>query len=119
MVLNKTTDESVSLLGGEAIVKRVIATEGQTVSIDYSTSTVYVDGQPLDEPSVWEFMDRRTGPYSGQIPFVVPEGSVFVMGDNRNNSTDSRHELLGPVDKGYILGRAVFILFPFSDLGPL
>ena len=119
VVLNKTTDESVSLLGGEAIVKRVIATEGQTVSIDYSTSTVYVDGEELDEPYVWEFMDRRTGPYSGQIPFVVPEGSVFVMGDNRNNSTDSRHEMLGPVDKGYILGRAVFILFPFSDFGPL
>lgn len=119
VVLNKTTDETLSLLGGEAIVKRVIATEGQTVSIDYNTSTVYVDGQPLTEPYVWESMDRRSGPYSGQTPFVVPEGSVFVMGDNRNNSTDSRHELLGPVDTGYILGRAVCIMFPFSDLGLL
>ena len=119
VVLNKTTNETLSLLGGEAIVKRVIATEGQTVSIDYLTSTVYVDGQPLDEPYVREKMDFRSGPYSGQIPFVVPEGSVFVMGDNRNNSTDSRHELLGPVDTGYILGRAVCILFPFSDIGLL
>ena len=119
VVLNKTTNETLSLLGGEAIVKRVIATEGQTVSIDYLTSTVYVDGQPLDEPYVREKMDFRSGPYSGQIPFVVPEGSVFVMGDNRNNSTDSRHELLGPVDTGYILGRAVCILFPFSDMGLL
>ncbi len=119
VVLNKTTDETFSLLGGEAIVKRVIATEGQTVSIDYTTSTVYVDGQPLDEPYVWEAMDFRSGPYSGQLPFVVPEGSVFVMGDNRNNSTDSRHELLGPVDTGYILGRAVCILFPLSDFGLL
>jgi len=116
VVLNKTTDETLSLLGGEAIVKRVIATEGQTVSIDYAASTVYVDGQPLDEPYVWEEMDFRSGPYSGQLPFVVPEGCVFVMGDNRNNSTDSRHELLGPVDTGYILGRAVCILFPFSDI---
>ena len=119
VVLNKTTDETLSLLGGEAIVKRIIATEGQTVSVDYQTSTVYVDGQPLAEPYVWEDMDWRTGPYSGQTPFVVPDGSVFVMGDNRNNSTDSRHELLGPVDKGYILGRAVLILFPLSDFGPL
>lgn len=119
VVLNKTVDETLSLLGGEAIVKRVIATEGQTVSVDYDSSVVYVDGQPLEEPYVWERMDRRTGPYSGQTPFVVPEGSVFVMGDNRNNSTDSRHELLGPVDEGYILGRAVCILFPFSDMSLL
>lgn len=119
VVLNKTTDETRSLLGGEAIVKRVIATEGQTVLIDYNTSTVYIDGTPLDEPYIWESMDFRSGPYSGQTPFVVPEGSIFVMGDNRNNSTDSRHELLGTVDTGYILGKAVCILFPFSDIGLL
>lgn len=117
VVLNKTTDETVSLLGGDAIVKRVIATGGQTISIDYNTSTVYIDGEPLDEPYLWEDMDFRSGPYSGQTPFVVPEGSIFVMGDNRNGSTDSRHELLGTVDTRYILGKAVCILFPFSDMG--
>lgn len=119
VVLNKTTDESLTLLGGEAIVKRVIATGGQTVRIDYETSTVYVDGEPLDEPYIWEEMDWRTGPCSGQTPIEVPEGSVFVMGDNRNNSTDSRHELLGTVDSRYILGRAVCIIFPLSDIGLL
>lgn len=119
VVLNKTTDETISLLGGEAIVKRVIATQGQTVFIDYNTSTVYVDGAPLDEPYVREDMEFRSGPYSGQTPFVVPEGSIFVMGDNRNESTDSRHQLLGPVDTRYVLGRAVCILFPFSDIGLL
>lgn len=119
VVVNKTTDETVALLGGDAIVKRVIATGGQTVSIDYNTSTVYVDGAPLDEPYVWEPMDSHFGPYSGQSPFVVPEGSIFVMGDNRNASTDSRNQLLGPIDTGYVLGRAVCILFPFSDLGLL
>lgn len=119
VVLNKTTDESIALLEGDAIVKRIIATEGQTVSIDYQTSTVYVDGQPLDEPYVRERMEWRFGPYSGQTPFVVPEGSVFVMGDNRNYSTDSRHEMLGTIDTRYILGRAVCILFPFSDFGLL
>lgn len=119
VVLNKTTDETIALLGGDAIVKRIIATEGQTVSIDYETSTVYVDGQPLDEPYVRERMEFRFGPYSGQTPFVVPEGSVFVLGDNRNYSTDSRHEMLGTIDSRYILGRAVCILFPFSDFGLL
>ena len=119
VVLNKTTDESIALLGGDAIVKRIIATEGQTVSIDYETSTVYVDGQPLDEPYIREKMEFRFGPYSGQTPFVVPEGCVFVMGDNRNYSTDSRHEMLGTIDARYILGRAVCILFPFSDFGLL
>lgn len=119
VVLNKTTDETIALLGGDAIVKRIIATEGQTVSIDYETSTVYVDGQPLDEPYVRERMEWRFGPYSGQTPFVVPEGSVFVLGDNRNYSTDSRHEMLGTIDSRYILGRAVCILFPFSDIGLL
>ena len=119
VVLNKTTDETVSLLGGDAIVKRVIATEGQEVFIDYNTSTVYIDGDPLNEPYLWEAMEFRSGPYSGQTPFVVPEGSIFVMGDNRNGSTDSRHELLGTVDTGYVLGKAVCILFPFSDMGLL
>lgn len=119
VVLNKTTDETASLLGGEAIVKRIIATEGQTVYIDYASNTLFIDGKPVDEPYLWERMQARLGPYSGQTPFVVPEGSVFVMGDNRNESTDSRHELLGPVDTGYILGRVTCILFPLSDMGLL
>ena len=119
VVLNKTTDETLSLLWGEAIVKRIIAVGGQTVSIDYNTSTVYVDGEALNEPYIRDTMDFRSGPYSGQTPFVVPEGSIFVMGDNRNHSTDSRHELLGTVDTGYVLGKAVCILFPFSDMGLL
>ncbi len=116
VVLNKTTDETRALLGGDAIVKRVVAVGGQTVRIDYNTSTLYVDEQAVDEPYVREFMHLRFGPYSGQTPFVVPEDSVFVLGDNRNESTDSRQEMLGPVHKDYILGRAVCILFPFSDM---
>ncbi len=116
VVLNKTTAETTALLGGDAIVKRVVAVGGQTVRIDYSTSTLYVDDQAVDEPYVREFMHLRSGPYSGQTPFVVPEDSVFVLGDNRNESTDSRQEMLGPVHKDYILGRALCILFPFSDM---
>lgn len=119
VVLNKTTDETYTLLQGDAIVKRVIAVGGQTVWIDYGSSTVYVDGEPLEEPYITQEMMPRTGPYSGQTPVTVPEGSVFVMGDNRNGSTDSRHELLGTVDEHYVMGRAVCILFPFSRFSAL
>ena len=116
VVLNKTTPETTALLGGDAIVKRVIAVGGQTVYIDYNTSTVYVDGEPLDEPYVNEdYLYEHSGPYSGQLPFVVPEGEIFVMGDNRNHSTDSRHPMVGTIDVDYVLGRAECILFPFSD----
>lgn len=103
------------------IVKRVIALEGQTVEIDYSTATVYVDGTALDEPYILPHPDspdmllpsneKEQGTY-----WVVPEGCVFVMGDNRNHSADSRNEGLGPVDTRYIIGKALFIIAPFSRM---
>lgn len=99
------------------IVKRVIATGGQTVEIDYSAGTVTVDGQVLDEPYINEMMVE---PYFENLTSVtVPEGSIFVMGDNRNNSSDSRDPALGTVDERYVLGRALFVLFPFGDFGPI
>jgi len=119
VVLNKTTSEAATLLGGDAIVKRVIATEGQIVEIDYDNNVVYVDGIALDEPYVWEEMRPRPGSHSKQTSFIVPEDSIFVMGDNRNGSTDSRHDMLGMIHKDYVLGRAICILFPFSDIGLL
>jgi len=94
------------------IVKRVVATGGQVVDIDFLSGIVYVDGQPLHEDYVSEptFLSEGT-----EFPLTVPEGSVFVMGDNRNNSTDSRDVRLGTVDERYIIGRAVFLLFPGPD----
>ncbi len=119
VVLNKTVSEFLGGPGGEAIVKRVIATGGQTVDIDYSTSTVYVDGEPLDEPYIKEPMLWPSDLYMQQTHWDIPEGSIFVMGDNRNGSTDSRHEWLGPIDEGYVLGRSVLALFPLSQIGPI
>lgn len=119
VIANKTTQETQAALHGEAIVKRVIATEGQTVELDYDNNLVYVDGQPLEEDYTLEEMHWLGSPYMQETYFEVPEGSVFLMGDNRNGSTDSRDERLGMVDTDYLLGKAVFVLFPFSKLGPL
>ena len=104
---------------GQPIVKRVIATGGQTVEIDYDAGVVYVDGVALDEPYINEPM-RRPGSAEMDVDSVtVPEGCIYVLGDNRNNSTDSRHRDLGVIDNRYVLGRALCILLPFQDFGPI
>jgi len=94
------------------IVKRVIAVEGQVVDIDFLSGVVYVDGQRLHEDYVSELTFTEEGT---EFPLTVPEGCVFVMGDNRNHSTDSRDVRLGTVDERYIIGRAVFLLLPGPD----
>lgn len=98
----------------EPIVKRIIATEGQTVDIDFDDGVVYVDGKALDEPYVNEPVHDREN-FEGKI--TVPEGCVFVMGDNRNASTDSRDARLGCVDTRYIMGLVYFTLFPVKNIG--
>ena len=99
------------------IVKRVIATGGQHVVIDYAAGTVSVDGEVLDEPYINEPMMQPMGESLTDV--VVPEGSIFVMGDNRNHSSDSRDVTLGTVDERYVLGRAIWVLLPFQDFGAI
>ena len=100
----------------DAFVKRIIATEGQTVTFDFLRGIVYVDGLALDEPFTLEptyVQEHITG------PVTVPEGCVFVLGDNRNDSMDSRWSAIGCVDTRYIVGKVVLRVFPFDQIGAL
>lgn len=99
------------------IVKRVIAVGGDHVQIDYARGTVTVNGITLDEDYIKEPMVRPGDPDMGNEDIWVPEGHIYVMGDNRNNSSDSRHVELGPVDQRQVLGRVLCVLLPVKDFG--
>lgn len=128
----------------EPIVKRVIATEGQTITINCKEECVYVDGILIEEKyakyvypynssddithryhnsllynnSLFggkEFYNEATGIYTA----TIPKDHIFVMGDNRLRSADSRVSQIGFVHKDYVVGKAVFRLFPFSSMGGL
>ena len=97
---------------GKPIVKRVIATEGQTVDIDFDMGIVYVDGIALDEP----YTKTPTTLWEGvSFPLVVEEDCVFVLGDNRNGSRDSRHPDIGQIHKKEIIGKVLFIFLPGTN----
>ena len=108
VVLTKTAFDS------ESIVKRVIATEGQTIDIDFDNGTVTVDGKVLQEPYIAE-KTRRQLDFQG--PVTVPEGCIFCMGDNRNQSTDSRRSVIGMIDTRCVLGRVVLRMWPLNRFG--
>ncbi len=96
-----------------ALVKRVIAVAGQTINMDFDSGIVYIDGEPITEAYINE-------PTMTKLDFIgpktVPEGCVFVMGDNRNASLDSRKKEIGMLDTRMILGRAYYVIYPLSVL---
>ena len=101
-----------SFSNGECIVKRVIATEGQWVDIDFEKGTVSVDGVVLEE----DYAYTKTTLFEGvTFPLQVEEGHVFVLGDNRDNSKDSRNPQIGQIDVREILGKAIFLIAPADD----
>ena len=95
----------------KALVKRVIATEGQEINIDFDSGTVYVDGEAIEESYISGLTHNKLD-FIG--PKTVPEGCVFVMGDNRNASTDSRKSEIGMLDTRLILGKAYMVVYPRS-----
>ena len=122
----------------EPILKRVVATAGQTVCINFTRGTVTVDGVLLDEPYIqltdrWTGMDiqrytlyadhhmsyhpNENGTTEAIFEIAVPDGNLFVMGDNRNNSTDSRSIEIGQVDRRELLGKALFLALPGVESG--
>ncbi len=121
VVISRNAENSLDAqtLANEPIIKRVIAVGGQTVNIDFQQGIVYVDGVALEENYI-----RTPTVDKGdvQFPLYIPEGSIFVLGDNRAKSLDSRYSQIGNggiIDERYVLGHAVFRLFPFDKIGRL
>ncbi|MBQ9977284.1 MAG: signal peptidase I [Clostridia bacterium] len=101
------------------IIKRVIAVGGQTVNIDFEKGEVSVDGKVLKEDYI---STPTTTKWEVDFPVYVPEGCIFVLGDNRQNSLDSRSVHIGKdgiIDNRYVLGHAVYRIFPFNKIGKL
>lgn len=95
----------------QPLVKRVIATEGQTLNIDFDKNTVTVDGKVLDEP----YIRGKTTMEDAKIPSVIPRNKVFVMGDNREESSDSRGTRIGLIDEKNIIGKVRCVVFPLQN----
>ena len=99
---------------GKPLVKRVIGMAGDTIDIDFQTGIVYRNGQAMSEP----YTAEPTWTYEClNFPLTVPEGCLFIMGDNRNNSKDSRDAEIGCVDTRDVLGVAIWRLLPFGKMG--
>lgn len=101
------------MFGRTLYIKRVVATEGQT--IDLKNGKVYIDGELYEEDYIPE--DVRTFEMSTELPLTVPENSVFVMGDNRENSKDSRDKSVGIIRNEQVVGKAVLRILPVKDFG--
>ncbi len=100
---------------GQPIIKRVIGVGGDEVDINFDTGQVFVNGEALDESAYTE--DLMAQSYDVTFPVIVPQGTVFLMGDNRPNSLDSRHSDIGFIDERDILGEVVFRILPLEDFG--
>ena len=109
----KTGDIMAFYYNNKILVKRVIAGPGQWVDIDQD-GNVFVDNVQLEEPYI---KDKGFGDCNIKLPYQVPEGKLFVMGDNRNISIDSRNTAVGCVAEEQIVGKIVFCIWPFSDFG--
>ena len=109
-----TQPNAIEGMQSEPIVKRIIAVGGDKLDIDFETASVYVNDKKIDEPYLNTPTTDDEGGYL--YPMTIPEGMVFVMGDNRQHSTDSRSSLIGLIDERYILGQVRFRFSPFNQM---
>lgn len=121
VVVSRNAENSVEgqKTSEEPIIKRVIAVGGQTIDIDFETGKVYVDSVELPEPYLGS---PTVDPGDVQFPLYIPKGHIFIMGDNRGDSLDSRSSRIGNggiVDNRYVLGHAVYRFFPVGRVGEL
>ena len=121
VVISRNAENSIEgqNSGNEPIIKRVIAVGGQMVDIDFETGEVYVDGKVLKEDYIGSATNNAG---DVEFPLYVPEGYIFVLGDNRGASLDSRFSIIGDnglVDKRYVLGKAILRFFPLNKIGAL
>ena len=119
----KPSDGDIIVLTTKAvekpIIKRIIAVGGQTVNIDSLSHTVTVDGKAVNESYIRDQTSLPDSSISMTFPLKIPKGYIFVMGDNRSDSYDSRYRAIGLIDERNIVGRAVFRIFPLSGFGLL
>lgn len=101
---------------GEPLVKRVIGVGGDEIDIDFETGNVFVNGELLHEDYIAEETKQS---YDVQFPLTVPEGKLFLMGDNRRYSLDSRHSSIGFIDERDVLGKVIFRVLPVTEFGPV
>ena len=99
------------------LIKRIIAVGGETLDIDFTTGIVTIDGEVLEESYINNLTVNDEGAFT--YPLTIPEGYYFVMGDNRQHSSDSRHPMVGLVSEEQIMGKAVFRFAPISNFGSI
>lgn len=101
--------------GSKVLVKRCIATEHEWVNID-ENGNVFVNGELQEEPYL-EQDEKAFGECNLDLPYQVPEGCIFVMGDNREDSIDSRNSSVGCIEKENVVGKIVFRVWPLAGFG--
>lgn len=109
----KSGDTIAFYYNNKVLVKRVIATSGQWLDIKRD-GTVYIDGRELNEPYLKE---KALGDTNIKLPYQVPDGKIFVMGDHRDTSVDSRNTAVGPVSEEQVVGKLTFRIWPLSKMG--